>query len=299
MNLTCLVTALAAESRPLIDHFQLKGVDAGALKLYRGDDILLLETGIGKLAAASALSALFERERGVRQVFNIGIAGGRAPFGQWYLAASVEDAGSGRRTYPHLPPLRTTKGIPALAVRTLDRPSDDYAEDALFDMELAGIAHAALRHLDTSALHALKVVSDNPESDMASVDRERVTALVASGLEIVTALIEWMRSIDHVDVEDRRLIEQWLTEADHRMHLSTYQFRWLRRIIERHVALHGTVPDLDALMAPDRHANGSTDRRQPGGSGAVRHASAKSATKARLAALEQALDAATASGLSA
>ena len=55
-----LIVATQTEARPLIAHFHLQAANLGsAFPLYHKDDLRLIISGIGKIAAATATAYLF------------------------------------------------------------------------------------------------------------------------------------------------------------------------------------------------------------------------------------------------
>ena len=106
MSAICIITALPAESRVFIDAFNLKPILDHGWRLYGEEKYLLLQTGIGKLKAAAAVSALLHSRKDITTLINAGIAGGHLPVGKAVIANRVTDSGTGASWYPHMPPLR-------------------------------------------------------------------------------------------------------------------------------------------------------------------------------------------------
>ncbi len=73
-----LVVALPAEARPLIEFFRLKEkTTIGTFRMYRQEDMSLVISGPGKIAAAAATALLAGSNTTGKQAawLNIGIAG--------------------------------------------------------------------------------------------------------------------------------------------------------------------------------------------------------------------------------
>jgi len=153
MSTICIVTALPAESRAFIDAFKLKPILDYGWRLYGEEKYILLQTGMGKLKAAAAVSALLHTRKDITILINAGIAGGPLPLGSSVIASKVTDRGSGASWYPHMPPQRVMQGIDNMALETLDEPSSDYQDNKIFDMEAAGIMSTASYYLSTLFIH--------------------------------------------------------------------------------------------------------------------------------------------------
>ena len=174
----CIITAFAAESRPVRKHLRLRREDVAALPypLYRSEQHVLIESGLGKLRAAAAIAGLLACDPSVRAVLNIGIAGGTGAIGDSCLAHAVSDRASGRHWYPDLPPRRQLPDVENhCLVETVDTPENNYRSDRLFDMEAAGVFAAAVPVLGTAGVQCLKVLSDGPDSPIKAIDKNTVS----------------------------------------------------------------------------------------------------------------------------
>ena len=103
----CLVTALQAESEPLIQHFELERYPSTNFPFFlnKNLDIGLIKTGVGKniRSRIEYFSKLFYGEE--IQYINVGIAGGseeRTTIGDIYLINSIEDEVSGSIFFPDI-----------------------------------------------------------------------------------------------------------------------------------------------------------------------------------------------------
>lgn len=231
MNRLCIVTALAAESRPFLDQWQFKALRERHFRAYSCDNYLLLQTGPGKLKAASSLAALLYSRPDINAVVNVGIAGGTLNIGTLLLAHQVKDQATGALWYPHLPDPRhlapSIRMLPTAAVQTVDQPGSDYQDGVVFDMEASGIFTAATRCLSTSQIHSLKVISDNPETpvdDLVAHNGRQIAryaeSLLNDRLEQITAMLDCIGSLCHQQDTDQKLFvlqtsETLLQQAHH------------------------------------------------------------------------------------
>ena len=239
----CLITALPAESRPLLDAFQLRQMQVRRLRVYAADNILLLETGPGKLSAAACTAAMLQHDREITAILNIGIAGGRFDYAQTLLAHHVKDMASGAQWYPHIPGHPAFRAVPTARIGTVDAPETNYAADTLFDMEAAGVFSAATNYLSTSQIHSVKVVSDNPEHGIEHIDKQRVKMLIHDAVPTIRPLIDaLLMSCHHHEMSVT--VEDYVTSVCRRVSHSVNDRQQLLRLVQQHVAVTGNLPDI-------------------------------------------------------
>lgn len=247
MNLICIVTALPAESRVFIDALKLKPILDHGWRLYGNSEFLLLQTGIGKLKAAAAVSALLHSRQDIAAIINAGIAGGKSNIGDTFIAHQVMDQGSGEKWYPHLPPQRIVDSIATSAIETLDRPSSNYQSNTLFDMEAAGIMSAASTYLTTDAIQFIKVVSDNAEAPLESFKPAMVTTLMQPMVPIVKNITTWFTGSENGRSRSQSILalhDKIVTTIHH----TATEKHQLLRLLQQHCALTNELPDASPLL---------------------------------------------------
>jgi hypothetical protein len=179
------VCALHCEAKPVIDYYRLKKSHRdNAFDLYCADDMACVISGIGKLACSAASAWVAERYAQAASLafINLGIAGAAEhETGSLFSLHQVIDGDDGRRYYPAPSGKDTLAGS---ACMTLARPSDDYSEDYLFDMEASGFMYAGLRFSSAELLRSLKIVSDNRRESIGR-DRHGVSTLVQQQMESI------------------------------------------------------------------------------------------------------------------
>jgi len=248
MSAICIITALPAESRAFIDAFKLRPILDHGWRLYGEEKYLLLQTGIGKLKAAAAVSALLHARKDITTLINAGIAGGPLPLGTAVLANRVTDSGTGASWYPHMPPQRVLGGIENMALNTLDIPSSDYQHNTIFDMEAAGIMSAANYYISTDNIHFLKVISDNADSPLSDFDPRTVTQTMQALVPLTSSLAEWSELNNDQAVEWKQSLERTLEDIVSSTHHSSNDTHQLRRLLQQHVALKGDTPNIEKLV---------------------------------------------------
>lgn len=263
MNRLCIVTALAAETRPFLDKWQFRALRDRSLRAYSCDNYLLLQTGLGKLKAAASVAALLHSNPDIHAIVNIGIAGGAPDTGTLLLAHQVKDQASGTLWYPHLPDPRhmasSIRALPTTSVLTVDQPSSDYRDGVAFDMEASGIFSAATHYLSTSQIHSLKLIADNAQAPVVSITSnnarqlaQHTQSLIHSRFDQISAVIECISETccqenTALELFVRQTSEVLLQQARH-THNDELQ---LQRLLEQ---LHTLAidPELDACSALQR-----------------------------------------------
>ncbi len=179
------VCALHCEAKPIIDYYGLKkSHDDSAFDLYRGDNMLCIISGTGKVASAAACAWIAARQNHEASIawLNLGIAGSaQHEIGAAFSLNQVIDADSGQRHYPA--PCGGSM-LPGSACLTLSQPSENYREDYLFDMEASGFMYSALRFSSTELTQCIKIVSDN-HAHKTGKNRQQVSDLIHLNIDLI------------------------------------------------------------------------------------------------------------------
>ena len=134
------VTALHCEAKPLIAHYRMKRVHTiSAFKVFQNEGYWLIVSGVGKVAAASAVGFLAGRLHDLAKKslwLNIGIArhvGLNVGECQWLN--KVIDQATGKTLYPM--PCSALK-LSSSACVTVDAVNYDEDSNHFYDMEASG-----------------------------------------------------------------------------------------------------------------------------------------------------------------
>jgi len=162
-----LVVALQAEARPIIEALDLvQDRPTGIFPVYCNGDLSLVVSGIGRTHCAAAVTHLFHRtaQRVNQAWLNIGIAGHQqVPIGSVLLASRITEHASGRSWYP---PYVLDVELLRSPLVTVDKPERCYPDCCAYDMEAAGFYQLACRCSTGELVQSLKIISDNPGSDL-------------------------------------------------------------------------------------------------------------------------------------
>ena len=192
----CLVTAFPAEAKPLIEHYGLKPVSEKPFQVYRKDHMWLIQSGLGKACAKSAVQFLFEHT-GVHKDesiwLNVGVAGHKTrSIGEGILAHKVIDISTGRVWYPVL--VGDFK-VKTDILYTVSEAEHRYEHNAAYDMEASGFFEAASSYSTLELIHAYKVISDNPAHPIDGFSPKAAQKLIESHLKKIDAIVETLKHI--------------------------------------------------------------------------------------------------------
>ena len=254
----CIVVALPAEARPLVDHFKLKALDGHPYRLYVGEDIHLIISGVGKVASAAAVAYLRAR-LGPTPIawLNIGIAGhAQAEVGTAILAHKVLDVGSGKSYYPVFagPPSCSTD-----LLYTVDKPESSYEIGSACDMEASGFCDTALRFSSAELVHCLKVISDNPNSSWSDLNAHTISQLILAQLEKMEIVGRTMADMAR-ELAVRRADPCELAEILAHWRFTTTQQHRLRGLLQRWQILAPDQTILDGELTSVRDRSEVLDR---------------------------------------
>lgn len=243
-----LVVALAAESRPLIRHFGLtEDRSVTGFRVFRGESIQLVVTGVGRVSCAAGVAALAQSgqsDPAPSAWLNFGIAGHAShAIGTGVHALSVQEAATERRWYPAQVIRMPGHGE---AFFTVDVPETAYAGSFVYDMEASAYCATAIRYSTSELIQVYKVVSDNRDSGVETVEKHRVRNVIDAHLDVVASIVDKLSGL-----EKESAAAPALGEWEHivsRWHFSMTQRHQLRELMRQWEALYGDAPLMDAEL---------------------------------------------------
>lgn len=247
-----VVCALASEAQALIAHWRLKAQRERPFRVYGDGQTRVVISGVGSHASAAAVgyAAGMREERSDDIWLNLGIAGhGSHALGTALLAARVSHHGREGAWYPSL---LFTPPCAAAELVTYDHAVTDYPPQACCDMEGAGFMAATSRIASGDLVHVMKVISDNAESGIAGIEKNRVHSLMQDALPTVLELIARLREVAarlpsaRRDEQSDALLTRW--------HFTHAQGTQLRQLLQRRALLTPGVALDEGRIASCRDA---------------------------------------------
>lgn len=236
-----IITALPCEARALIDHYRLQGNRRhNAFRCYQNDELQLIISGVGKIAAAIATTFLAaSAPQRCSAWLNLGIAGHpHKPVGEPLFAHKIIDAATAQSFYPGIilsPP------CPTAPLTTVDTPEQHYRENTMVDMEASGFYAAASRFQSCELIHSLKIISDNQAHSTDHITEKTVTAFIADNLNTIDAIITALQPLA-VQLENTKQPPAELYAFMERWRFTAYQQNELRLLLRRWHALALDIP---------------------------------------------------------
>lgn len=227
------VVALPAEARPLIDRYRLRRRRASSdFPIYENEDVALIVSGVGKVAAAVATAYLNagtgNQAHGIW--LNVGIAGhGQRHVGDGALAHRITDDATQGNWYPPLvfdPPCETA------GVLTVGNPEHMYRAPWIYDMEAAGYYPIACRFSTSELVHCFKVVSDNRTVTANTVSGKTAQQMIAKHIEVIEDIMSRLTALSAELPKigpDARQLEKFLD----RWRFTVTEQHKLRRLLTR------------------------------------------------------------------
>ena len=230
-----IIVALPCEARFFLDQYRLSRLDNhSTYSIYTNVErsIHLIVSGVGKVKSAAALGYLHALSNSGSHTcyLNAGIAGAeKADIGQCFTVHKIIDAVSGKVFYP-LPVL--TGILPGSAVVTVEKPTAQYPDEKLVDMEAAGFHQAALGFVTQEQIQTLKIVSDNSASSLHQVNSAQVTALFQSNAMAIQQIVDYLLDLSAQEYLQSTPPAHYL-DFIARFHFTQYQRHQLHELLRR------------------------------------------------------------------
>jgi len=212
-----IFVALVCEAKPLIQKYALKKLpQSHPFELYGNADILVVITGVGKVAMAGAVTyslALFQQLQNP-VLINLGIAGHKSKsLGSIYLADKIVDAENSKKSF--YPQFVGDFPIPSTNLRTLSKPDTEYNIEGLYDMEAVAFFEMAIKFSSSELIHCLKVISDNQHQPADTINAKTVSAWINRQLTNIDMVVGHLITLRHGITETAPLLYQTLLEQYH------------------------------------------------------------------------------------
>jgi len=242
-----LVVALSCEAKPWIDFYKLKKVVEKPFSLFarQGVNVEVVITGIGAIAMSTAVGWIAgyqgsaERNWLNRIWLNIGIAGhADRAVGEIVRVHSYIDAGDLGREYS---PQTAKWAGDSDALMSVNAPTTDYPDQAMVDME-GGAFYSAAKFFSSSELvESIKVISDNENNNVESLNASKISQLMAPHVLEVDQFLDNLSSLSSGEIVSP------LTLTLNDLRATHSQRQQLKRLLHRAsvLQLHKSVEQID------------------------------------------------------
>ena len=240
------VVALKAEATPLVQSFGLSKENAPSpFPVFANDRHRLVLSGVGKELAAKATNFLSERFSNPNQAWmNFGLAGhGDLATGTVFMANRILDDDGKSAFYPTQ---LLDHDLESSALQTCSSPVSDYPDPIGYDMEASAFCSSASLVSIRELIQVVKVVSDNPDHLVDSLDRSSVGALIKSALPSMLPLVDQLEELAQKIAPAQRLTGLVDSALSHHSFSETQRHQ-TRKLLAHARALG--LPEKDALKS--------------------------------------------------
>lgn len=192
--------ALYAEAKPLIEKLELKKINSRfKFTQYESPEICLTITGVGSIAASTAVGAVCaSRDIDAADILvNIGsCAGSASSLHGIYLIHKITDEVTGRTYYPDMLYKHTFDEVEIItipSVKTREKVEIVSNPRLLYDMEAAAIYQAGSYFVGPHQMQFLKVVSD--EGNGEAVTPDMLTECMHMHVDAMAELLDTLQAI--------------------------------------------------------------------------------------------------------
>lgn len=228
-----LVTALAAEAKPLVTTFNLKRQQQHtAFTVFKDPEqslyLIVSGTGAFNAAAATAYMSHLLKQPKAACFCNIGIAGGLQPIGSLWQCHKIIDIATSHHYYPTV----NHHQIASTNLHTTATVQDQYPANSLVDMEGSGFFHAAQHFTSTEQISLLKIISDNSDASRKNINANTIFDLITQNKLQITQHIQSLMSMSSEE-NHRRQLPQYYHEVIEAIHFTVSQQHQLKTLLKR------------------------------------------------------------------
>ena len=197
-----ILTALKAESSPIIDHFNLTKDKNFNFPVYGNDNIIVVGIGVGQANIQKRLECIhsyFAQE--ILQFINIGIAGGNpreTSIGQCYFIHKIDHYRTGKTYYPDILIRHPFKEQSIITAQNVVK-DDGEKYPGLVDMESAEIFRVASKLVKTHRLAFIKIVSDYMDDHSLSLSKNDIYSMVQSNISKIESFLSDFNNLKSAD----------------------------------------------------------------------------------------------------
>ena len=232
----CILTAMKAESDPLIEYFHLKKVQEFNFPVFSNADLFLIGIGIGKKNIKSRIKSFMHSIDNLDiQFINIGIAGGRksiSELGEIYYIHKIIDESSRKSFYPDI---LLKHFFNERVLTTVEREINDGGKgyDTLVDMEASEIFRICEKFVPIQNLFFLKIVSDHMNFDNGKPGFEKIKNFITPHIEIFEKYLVSCNNLRNLNSPILSIDEQnWIKGLAETLSLTKTQSLTITKIIK-------------------------------------------------------------------
>ena len=227
----CILTALKAESQPLINHFNLSRDTSFQFPVFKNNDIYLIGLGVGKKNIKNRIiTFLNQNNPDLIQFINIGIAGGNSKstkIGSSYLLHKIKDEATEKTYYPDILFKHNFEEISLVTVESIISDGGGVYK-GLVDMEASEIFKICTTMVPVHRLAFLKIVSDYMNNEFEQNIAHPISKLISSQLIPIESFLSQFEKMFNGEIPILSENDiKWIDEMVQKMSLTETQYQQL------------------------------------------------------------------------
>ncbi len=223
----CILSAMKAESAPVIDHFNLKRERKFSFPVFSNSDLFLIGIGIGKKKIANRINSFIQSNNNVNiQFINIGIAGakrGISELGNIYCIHKIIDHSTNQVFYPDI---LIKHFLEERVLTTVEKEINDGGKDynTLVDMEASEIFRTCSKIVPLHNLFFYKIISDHLSFDSGRLNYEQIKKIINVHIGTLERLLVSCKDLGNINSPILTIDEQnWIQDLTKTLSLTKTQ----------------------------------------------------------------------------
>ncbi len=198
----CILTALKAESQPLIDHYGLKRDSVYSFPVFKKNDLCLIGLGVGKKNIHNRISTFYNSVKpDYIQFINIGIAGGNpstTEIGNCYVLNQIQDLANEQTYYADC---LIKHDFEERSLVTVEEVFSDGADNfpGLVDMEASEIFKVCASLTSVHRLAFLKIVSDHMDMDFNKILALPISKMISDHIKLIDLFLSRFKTLSQLE----------------------------------------------------------------------------------------------------
>jgi len=227
LPIQCIISALKAESVPLVHYFGLERNPNFNFPVFSRDDLFLIGIGVGTININSRVQTFIQSVKNDSvQFINIGTAGGKkniSKIGNIYLINKIIDDSSKRVFYPDILLTHSfDENILTTVAKGVKNGGNKY--DSLVDMEASEIFKVCSKIVSIHNISFLKIVSDYMDLDQINFNQEKISFLIKSKLGLIKEFLNRFKFLKELNPPILNIIDQqWIQNIESQLLLTRTQ----------------------------------------------------------------------------
>jgi len=227
----CILTALKAESQPLINHFNLKRDTSFQFPVFKNNNLYLVGLGVGKKNIRNRIETFLNQNNpDLIQFINIGIAGGHpksTKIGGSYLLHKIKDETTGKTYYPDILIKHNFEEISLVTVESVISDGEGIYK-GLVDMEASEIFKICSSLVPVHRIAFVKIVSDYMNIEFEEIMVHHISKLISHQLNSIESfLLQFERMFNEETPILSKKDIKWINETVQQMSLTETQYQQL------------------------------------------------------------------------